>query len=132
MPQELAGFLETTPPLYTMAHRAEGASKGTIIIAGPFAEEKKAAQRALVAAARTFALSGYDVLRFDWQGTGDSGGEFAQADVTAWLDDLCAAIRAAQQMSEAPVTLLGLRFGAALCWQVTSDESLKIENLIVW
>jgi exosortase A-associated hydrolase 2 len=132
MPQELAGFLETTPPLYTMVHRTEGASKGTILIAGPFAEEKKAAQRALVEAARGFAQAGYDVLRFDWRGTGDSGGEFALADVSSWLEDLRAAIKAARQMSAAPLTLLGLRFGAALAWQVASEEDLSVENLVLW
>lgn len=132
MPQEIAGFLEITPPLYVMAHRAEDKSKGTIVIAGPFAEEKKAAQRALVAAARSFAEAGYDVLRFDWRGTGDSGGEFAQADVSSWLEDLRRVIKTAQQMSDAPLTLLGLRFGAALCWQVAADENLSVENLILW
>jgi exosortase A-associated hydrolase 2 len=132
MPQELAGFLETTPPLYTVVHRVEGASKGTMLIAGPFAEEKKAAQRALVESARAFAQSGYDVLRFDWRGTGDSGGEFAHADVSSWLDDLRAAIKATRQMSDAPLTLLGLRFGAALCWQVASDENSPVENLVLW
>ena len=132
MPQEIAGFLETSPPLYAMAHRADGAPKGIVVIAGPFAEEKKAAQRALVAAARTFAGAGYDVLRFDWQGTGDSGGQFAKADIEKWLADLRAVIEAARQMSEAPITLLGLRFGAALCWQVATNCEIEIENLVLW
>ncbi len=130
MPQEIAGFLETLPPLYAMAHRADGAPKGIVVIAGPFAEEKKAAQRALVAAARTFAGAGYDVLRFDWRGTGDSGGEFGQADVESWLADLRAAITAARQMSDAPITLLGLRFGAALAWRNLNE--IEIENLVLW
>lgn len=129
---EVAGFLDTTPPLYAFAHRAQGAPKGVVVIAGPFAEEKKAAQRALVAASRTFAEAGYEVLRFDFRGTGDSGGEFARADVANWCDDLRAAIAAARQLSDAPLTLLGLRFGAALAWQVAADESLKIENLVLW
>ena len=130
MPQEIAGFLENLPPLYAMAHRADGAPKGIVVIAGPFAEEKKAAQRALVAAARTFAGVGYDVLRFDWRGTGDSGGEFGQADVESWLADLRAAIETARQMSDAPITLLGLRFGAALAWQISTE--IEIENLVLW
>ncbi len=130
MPQEIAGFLETLPPLYVMAHRAEAPSKGVVVIAGPFAEEKKAAQRALVAASRAFASAGYDVLRFDWFGTGDSGSEFAQADVASWLNDLRAVINAARQMSDAPVTLLGLRFGAALAWQAATE--IEVENLVMW
>lgn len=132
MPQEIAGFLETTPPLYTMAYRASGTSRGTIVIAGPFAEEKKAAQRALVAASRTFAAAGYEVLRFDWRGTGDSGGAFSEANVEHWLGDLRHVINTARQMSEAPITLLGLRFGAALAWQIATDSAVEIENLVLW
>lgn len=133
MPQEIAGFLETSPPLkaplYVMAHRAEN-PKGIVVIAGPFAEEKKAAQRALVAASRTFAEAGYEVLRFDYRGTGDSGGTFAESDIEDWLNDLRAAIETARQMSDAPITLLGLRFGASLAWQIAAE--VEVENLVLW
>src|SRR6476620_4539460 len=133
MPIEIAGFLETSPPLYAMAHRAEGNCKGVVVIVGPFAEEKKAAQRALVAASRAFAGAGFDVLRFDLRGTGDSGGEFSQADVAAWLNDLRDVVSAAREMSvDVPLTLLGLRFGGALAWLAACEESLQIDNLVLW
>ncbi len=129
MPQEIAGFLPVQPSLYMMAHRADN-SKGIVVIAGPFAEEKKAAQRALVAASRAFAAANYDVLRFDWSGTGDSGGTFAEAGIEKWLADLRAVLDTAKQMSEAPITLLGLRFGAALAWQIATE--IEVENLVLW
>ncbi len=133
MPSEVAGFLETSPPLYAMAHRADGAVKGVVVIVAPFAEEKKAAQRALVAASRAFAGAGFEVLRFDLRGTGDSGGEFSQADIASWLNDVRDAIASAREMSGAlPLTLLGLRFGAALAWLAACDESLKVDNLVLW
>src|SRR5262245_59586721 len=99
MPIELAGFLDTSPPLYAMAHRCDSTPKGVVVAIGPFAEEKKAAQRALVAASRAFAEAGYDVLRFDLRGTGDSGDTFVHADIASWLNDVRDAVTTAREMS---------------------------------
>ncbi|MDQ3815552.1 MAG: hypothetical protein M3347_16675, partial [Armatimonadota bacterium] len=69
IPIEHAGFIDdVAPPLYVMAHRAENA-RGVVVLVPPFAEEKKAAQRALVETARDLADAGFDVLRFDFRGT---------------------------------------------------------------
>ena len=52
---ESSGFLaHDGPPLYCTLHHAES-PRGVVVIVPPFAEEKKAAQRAMVEAARAFA-----------------------------------------------------------------------------
>jgi exosortase A-associated hydrolase 2 len=130
---ESAGFLAgVAPSLYAMVHRAPVRARGVVVMVPPFAEEKKAAQRALVEAAREFA-AGFDVLRFDLRGTGDSGGEFGQCDIAMWREDLRAVLAHARAMAgERPLHLIGLRFGATLAWLVAADESLGIDSLGLW
>lgn len=132
MALETAGYIGE-PPLYTMLHRAEGEARGVVVIASPFAEEKKAAQRALVEMARDLAAAGQHVLRFDFRGTGDSAGEFAEADVQAWLQDLHTALAYARQVSaDLPLSLLGLRFGATLAYLAAPDAPVEVANLALW
>ena len=103
-----------------------------VVIVPPFAEEKKAAQRALVEAARALAADGYEVVRFDLNGTGDSGGEFGCCDVEGWLQDLRAVLAYARGMAGSrPLHLLGLRFGATLAWLAATSEA-EIDSLILW
>jgi alpha-beta hydrolase superfamily lysophospholipase len=130
---ESAGFLDdVSSPLYIMIHRATEPARGVVVIVPPFAEEKKAAQRALVEAARAFAGGGFDVLRFDFRGTGDSGDEFSECDVAMWREDLRAVLVQARAMAgERPLHVVGLRFGATLAW-LAADEDLQIDSLVLW
>ena len=130
--EEIAGFLpKSSPPLYCTLHHAPS-PRGVVVLVPPFAEEKKAAQRALVEAARAFSQSGLDVWRFDFRGTGDSLSEFGDCDVEAWLADLRAVLQQARESSgERPLHVVGLRFGAALAW-LAADESLRIDSLALW
>jgi pimeloyl-ACP methyl ester carboxylesterase len=130
--EEAFGFLtQNVQPLYCALHHAED-PRGVVVMVPPFAEEKKAAQRALVEAARAFAESGFNVWRFDFRGTGDSGGEFDGCDVEAWLADLRAVLQHARGMAgDSPLHVVGLRFGAALAW-LAADETLRIDSLALW
>jgi pimeloyl-ACP methyl ester carboxylesterase len=89
--------------------------------------------RAFVNFARTLGSRGYAVLRFDYMGHGDSGGEFAQATVESRLQDIACAVDALK--SRAPgverIGLLGLRFGAMLA-AVAAERDLTLSRLILW
>lgn len=112
--------------------KADELAKGVVVIVPPFAEEKKAAQRALVEAARTLAADGFEVVRFDLRGTGDSGGEFGQCDVGIWLQDLRVVLTYAHVLAGGrPLHLLGLRFGATLAWLAAGPEA-GLDSLILW
>lgn len=103
-------------PLYGVYHAPESASKVPVLVAPSLFEERKSAYAALASLARALAAAGHPVLRFDYRGSGESGGE---PGARRWPDlaaDLAAARNALREMSgKEAVALLGLRLGATLC-----------------
>ena len=73
------------------------------------------AHRALQQLAERLAGAGFDVLRFDYFGCGDSSGEGHEGRLDRWLDDARAGIEEAEALcGSARVALVGVRLGAAL------------------
>jgi alpha/beta superfamily hydrolase len=82
--------------------------------------------------ARQLAGAGFDVLRFDYLGTGDSAGDFEDASQEQWLEDIQSAITEARDLSQASrVGLVGLRYGASLAATVARDNP-DVEHLVLW
>jgi exosortase A-associated hydrolase 2 len=101
--------------LYAMGHEPAGPARGTVVICNPMFEERKSAQVVLVAMSRVLCGDGWRVLRFDYRGCGDSPGAFRDFTPSDWVDDVRSAVEACSAATPAaPVTLLGLRMGAAL------------------
>ncbi len=103
-----------------------------LVFVHPFAEEKKCSHRVLVEAARAASDMGCAVLRFDLRGCGDSDGDFADATLDGWREDLRAAL--AYGRAELPcdkLGLLGLRLGGALAAELAETE-LDLVCPAVW
>ena len=130
--EELITIQSGSYRLLGMLHRPAGAPKGAYAFCYPFGEERKSAHRAFVLAARAFAAAGFGVLRFDYRGCGDSGGEFHEATVNGWLEDVQAAAAALRsRLGGGETGLLGLRFGATLA--ACAAETLPgVSRLILW
>ena len=100
------------------------------IICPPFAEEEKSAHRTLVELADSLVAKGDAVLFFAYRGTGDSEGEFAEASLTSWCEDILNAYELARsRFPQSAPGLIGLRLGASLAAQV--GEQVAIPNLIL-
>ncbi|HEU5134569.1 MAG TPA: alpha/beta hydrolase [Steroidobacteraceae bacterium] len=114
--------------LFGMLHAPQPAAPAhtAYVMSHPFGEEKLWSHRVFVVFARTLAARGIPVLRFDYSGAGDSGGDTASASVDAYLDDLGAAVDAlaARVPSATRVGLVGLRFGATLAAQFAERARL--------
>jgi exosortase A-associated hydrolase 2 len=84
-----------------------------VILVPPFAEEMNKARRNLTLLSLRLAHNGITTLLPDLYGTGDSGGDFVDADWSLWQDDL---VRTATWCrSIGPITgLLAIRLGCAL------------------
>ena len=118
--------------LLGMLHRPAGTPKGAYAFCYPFGEERKSAHRAFVNAARAFAAAGFGVLRFDYRGCGESGGEFREATVDGWLEDIQAAVAALRsRLGGGGTGLLGLRFGATLA-ACAAERIPDLAHLILW
>lgn len=120
------------PPVYLRWHAPVGEPRGAVVICSPFAEEKKAAQRALVEASRALATAGFGVARFDYRGTGDSGGEFGEFDLGTRTEDVVATAQwVTERCPEVPLTLLGLRLGGALA-HLAAVKRGGVDSLVLW
>src|ERR1043165_4811232 len=74
---EEPGYLSVgSDQLYYVHHRASGTKRGGVVIAPPFASERSDSYLTCVRWARQLAAIGFDALRFDYRGIGESTGDF--------------------------------------------------------
>ena len=87
-----------------------------VVICNSIGNESLRASRTLRHVAEKLARSGFSVLRFDLDGTGDSAGdEYAANRVGTWLADVDAAVSELRARARVQsVSLVGLRLGATL------------------
>ena len=79
-----------------------------------------------------FTKAGFPVLRFDYFGTGDSGGEGEQGTIDRWVDDVGTAIQELKDTAGVKrVSLIGLRLGATLALMCSEGRD-DIQDLVCW
>jgi pimeloyl-ACP methyl ester carboxylesterase len=92
-------------------HRPEGKPLGSVLLAHCFTCSKDL--HTLTRLARGLRAAGYAVLRFDFTGIGDSGGDFADKTVTRNVSDLVAAATLLLQRGFGPCAMVGHSLGGA-------------------
>ena len=91
------------------------AGKRAAILCYPWGAEYLHAHRTLRQLALKLSSAGFHTLRFDFYGTGDSGGEPTDVDLAGWEADLETAIEELTEITGlSKVTLIGLRLGAVV------------------
>jgi len=101
------------------------------VFCNPFFEEKLFTQRVYRNFARTLAGLGQAVLRFDYEGDGDSDGDVASIGLRDRLNDVedaCAFLR--RDAPERSVGLFGLRLGGAVA--LMSAAAVRAREVIAW
>jgi alpha-beta hydrolase superfamily lysophospholipase len=84
-----------------------------VVIAQPLGYEYWSCHRSLRTLAETLARAGWHVLRFDWDGTGDSAGAADDPDrVAAWRASLTHAVSEMRNTGIQHIAFLGVRLGA--------------------
>jgi len=110
----------------------KAARQQAIVLCQPLGHEYLRAHRAFRNLAVSLAGQGFHVLRFDYYGCGDSGGNGDQATVEQCVSDLAAAVEELKDTSgAAKVSLIGLRFGATLA-AVTASRRQDIDRIVLW
>jgi len=99
----------------------------------PLGQEYIYAHRSMVHLASKLATRGFHTLRFDYFGTGDSGGEESDTDEYGLMCDVRTAIETLKEIAQAPkVTLIGLRAGANIAAKTAISSPAEVERVILW
>jgi pimeloyl-ACP methyl ester carboxylesterase len=104
-----------------------------VVLCNPLGYEAMCVHRTYRHLARRLAAAGFDVLRFDYHGTGDSAGRSDEPDrVRAWLDSVRAAVDELRALSGVKsVDLFGVRLGATLA-ALAAGERADVRGLVLW
>lgn len=96
-----------------------------------FAEEMNKSRRMVAEQARALASLGYVVVVPDLSGTGDSPGDFGDADWSLWKSNLRAVIAWSREQGAGRISLWGLRLGGLLALDVLGDGA-GVDHLLLW
>ncbi len=111
---------------------AGGRGDGCVLVVPPFGEEMNKARRMIAATARRLSEAGAAVVVPDLAGTGDSEGEFRDARVETWLEDLQHATHLAEQRGHRVRAVLAVRLGCALAAAALRRGLLPAVERSVW
>lgn len=105
---------------------------GGVVLCPPLAREWVNAHYCYRVLAETAAQAGFFVLRFDYDGTGDSAGTDHDPDrVKAWLTSIEAAVGLARDAGCRSVSLVGMRMGALLA-ALSASRLGGLESVVLW
>jgi pimeloyl-ACP methyl ester carboxylesterase len=117
--------------VYDAPSRGASANAG-IVLCQPLGHEYLRAHRAFRNLGAALAQRGFHVLRFDYFGSGDSGGDGEETTRDRCLADLAVAIDELKEMSGvSKVSLIGLRLGATFA-ALAARKRPDIDRLVLW
>jgi pimeloyl-ACP methyl ester carboxylesterase len=121
-------------PCFGWFHAAGAPVRGVgVVMCRPLGYESLCAYQTYTQLAETLAGAGFDVVRFDYHGTGDSAGSDSDpARVRAWTDSVRAAIDEVRRYGGVSrIALFGVRLGATLAAHAASEIG-GVESLVMW
>jgi len=129
---ESAHFFDSADAqIYTVTHTAVGPRRGSVLLCGPFGVERERAYLTIVRWARLLAARGFEVMRFDYRGQGESSGTFEDMTLLRWTEDAahCAALHSAATRGE-PLVVQGIRLGALIAAELFASG--VGDGLLMW
>ena len=116
--------------LFAMYYPAQGtASDSSVLICPPLFSEYYRCHFVMRHCALKLSEAGYDVLRFDYRGCGDSYGQLSQETAREFVEDIGEAIEYLRQTSgSTKTTVVGIRFAAALL----QSHQQRIDRQVLW
>src|SRR5262245_8564602 len=146
MPTESAAVVETPTArphfiirdgryLFAWHHPARpiGRRGAAVVLCPPLGSDYICTYRVWRLLAERLASIGFDVLRFDYEGTGDSSGDLAEpCRLKAWLDSIEQVITESRKLTGSrEVALVGLRIGAVLALHAAAAHG-GVDRLVLW
>jgi exosortase A-associated hydrolase 2 len=103
-----------------------------VLVVPPFAEEMNKSRRMIAEVGRRLEGSGVGMLLVDLFGTGDSEGEFAQADWQRWKSDIAMAVHWAAAEGAPIRGMLGIRLGCILGSEALAGTAHTLQRTVMW
>lgn len=114
------------------APERETEARAALLMCCPFGHEAIRAHRLYRVLADRIARLGIAVMRFDFFGNGESGGDDAEGEMSGWQRDLLSAHEELMRRSGArTLTWLAARLGATLALQCAQNAQ-GLERVILW
>lgn len=111
---------------------ASATRNGAVVICPPVGWDYMRTHWAMRKIARRLAIDGFHVLRFDYNGTGDSSGDREQATVERWQEDVATACKELSDISGiSTVSIVGVRLGATLA-AMANVAGTPADHLVMW
>jgi len=107
-------------------------AKGSVLVVPPFAEEMNKCRRTVALAARALQAAGCNVLVPDLFGTGDSAGDFGDARVALWHEDIVDAARWLVARDAGRMSIIAVRTGGLLLKALEDVPQLQLGRLVLW
>jgi dienelactone hydrolase len=128
-------FGDPARTLFGWYHAGAGATPrhAGVVLCNTLGNESLRAFGTLRHLAENLAKAGFAVLRFDFHGTGDSGGVDSDPDrVSTWVDDIGLAIEELRARSGfATIGVAGLRLGGTLAF-IAAARRGDVDSLLLW
>tara|TARA_R110000772_G_scaffold129051_4_gene236999 strand:+ start:8920 stop:9735 length:816 start_codon:yes stop_codon:yes gene_type:complete len=128
----IAEFIGNQKPAFSLQFWPTEAPKANIIYLPPFGEEMNRCRSIVANQARWFARHGSSCTILDYFGTGESQGEFEDASLEIWRENIANAIQRVSEQNDAPVTLWGFRLGALIAFDYVSHQPIAPRKLLFW
>ena len=128
-------FGEEENPLFGVyaPPRASVARSAAVLLCSPIGLEYLRTHYATRLVALQLAKAGFHVLRFDYHGVGDSGGNIDVGQFEQWIKDIELAVSELYEMSGAQdLIVAGLRMGAALAVETLASRHIKTKGIVLW
>jgi exosortase A-associated hydrolase 2 len=103
-----------------------------VLVVAPFAEEMNKSRRLLTEVACALADRGVATVLVDAFGTGDSAGEFRDADWNGWREDLARVAAWTGEEGWPVAALLGVRTGCILGAQLAREIPGRLRRSVFW
>ncbi len=120
-------------PCFGWLHTPDsGRARAGVLICPPVGYEYIGSHRTLRTLAEQLEARGLVALRFDYDGTGDSAGDYSDPDrLTAWLTTIGHATDALRSSGVRVVAAVGMRFGATMAATAVANGS-SFDALALW
>ena len=128
-----ATFIDSLKGRILLTWRRPDSPRGFVLVIPPFAEEMNKCRSLIADVAVQLAADGLATVVPDLYGTGDSEGEFGEADWNIWVADVRNAVRWAHE-SIAPLHgFLAIRLGASLCLSLLKYGDVPaVTDTVLW